>query len=166
MFHLTKHPRKPRCIRVSSLFTAYVISTSGFPVTVLNFIEMCYSILWYLTTHGHYRHDCVEIPNLSTLFWHVRLVFHLLPISCPPSWFPGERCVGQSRDYTVENLDPENIGVDTKIMFVSRRVPKLEGGCNYASPRRSCKKKSLRRPRVKRYKMLGKCWFVSYFVRQ
>ena len=41
---------------------------------------------------------------------------------------------------TVENLDPENIGVDTEIMFVSRRVPKLEGGCNFASPRRSCKK--------------------------
>ena len=28
---------------------------------------------------------------------------------------------------TVGIHDPENIGVDTRIMFVSRRVPKLEG---------------------------------------
>ena len=42
---------------------------------------------------------------------------------------------------TVEIFDPENIGVDTEIMFVSRRVPKLEGGCNFAyRPRRRCKK--------------------------
>jgi len=34
---------------------------------------------------------------------------------------------------TVEILDPENIGVDTRIMFVSRRVLKLEGGYNFAS---------------------------------
>ena len=35
---------------------------------------------------------------------------------------------------TVENLDPENIWVDTEIMFVSRRVAKLEGCCNFAAP--------------------------------
>jgi len=51
---------------------------------------------------------------------------------------------------TVEIFDPENIGVDTRIMFVSRRVPKLEGGCNFAPPPRAVRvKKSVRRPRVK-----------------
>ena len=50
---------------------------------------------------------------------------------------------------TVEIFDPENIGVDTEIMFVSRQVPKLEGGCNFASPPAVGVKKSVRRPRVK-----------------
>ena len=51
----------------------------------------------------------------------------------------------------VEILDPENIGVDTEIMFVPRRVPKLEGGCNFASPAFRVKK-SFRRPRVNKPK--------------
>ena len=38
---------------------------------------------------------------------------------------------------TVEILDPENIVVDTRIMFVSRRVPKLEASLRLG---RSCKK--------------------------
>ena len=48
---------------------------------------------------------------------------------------------------TVENLDPENIGVDTEIMFVSRRVPKLEGAATLHPPGLSCKK-SIRRPTI------------------
>ena len=39
-------------------------------------------------------------------------------------------------NYTIELLDPENMGVDTGIMSVSRPVPKLQGGCNFASPPR------------------------------
>ena len=38
---------------------------------------------------------------------------------------------------TVEILDPENIVVDTRIMFVSRRVPKLEATLRLGL---SCKK--------------------------
>ena len=41
---------------------------------------------------------------------------------------------------TVELLDPENMGVDTRIMSVSRRVPELEGGAKVAPPAVGVKK--------------------------
>ena len=37
-------------------------------------------------------------------------------------------------NYTVEFLDPENVGVDTGIMTVSRLVPELEGDATLHPP--------------------------------
>ena len=50
---------------------------------------------------------------------------------------------------TVENLDPENIGVDTGIMFVSRRLPKLEEVATLQPAPAVSVKKSVRHARVK-----------------
>ena len=35
---------------------------------------------------------------------------------------------------TVEKIVPENIGVDTKIMFLSGRIAEIEGGGKFATP--------------------------------
>ena len=58
----------------------------------------------------------------------VRLVFHSLPFLVRHLDFRENGASDKVGTNTVENLDPENIRVDTEIMFVSRRVPKLGGG--------------------------------------
>jgi hypothetical protein len=37
-------------------------------------------------------------------------------------------------DGTIEKPTPENIGVDTKIRFLSCRIAEIEGGCKFAPP--------------------------------
>ena len=39
-------------------------------------------------------------------------------------------------NYTIEILYPENMGVDTEIMSVSRPVPEIQGGGKFTTPRR------------------------------
>lgn len=68
------------------------------------------------------------------LFSFLQLVFLLLPISFRRLDFRQNCALNEVGINTVKISDPENIIVYTGIMFVSRRIPKLEEeGCNLAS---------------------------------
>jgi len=52
-------------------------------------------------------------------------------------------------DGAIERFTPENIGVDTKIVFLSRRIAELLGGGNFTTPPRFALQNSVRCPSVK-----------------
>jgi len=51
-------------------------------------------------------------------------------------------------DGAIEKFTPENIGVDTGIVFLSRRIAELIGGGNFTTPLRSALQNLVRCPRV------------------
>jgi len=72
----------------------------------------------------------VGISLLSCIEIELRLISFLQP----PSWISDFRFSSDSvSDDAVEKFTPENIGVDTGIVFLSRRIAELLGGGNFTT---------------------------------
>jgi len=132
MFHSSGGPLKHRHSRrnhVSILLTVWVISTSGFRVAILVFlynnVDPQHPAVFPLSNYTKWDRysDFFSTSTVCTptvRIWYFR--FHVRHLD-----FRQNDTEDFFGDGTIEKPTPENMGVDTKIMFLSCRIAEIEG---------------------------------------